>query len=124
MAHKVLVICLDGATLDLLRPWIDEGRLPVLGSFVAEGVSGELRSVVPPITAPAWASFMTGKNPGKHGVYYFVNRGGAGRSASLCRCLVEIGEDLVGTAERVGKAGDGVERSHHLPAAAGQWRAH
>ncbi|MFQ5797731.1 MAG: alkaline phosphatase family protein [bacterium] len=74
MGDKVLVICLDGATFDLLRPWIEAGRLPTLKYFVEKGVSGELESVIPPITAPAWASFMTGKNPGKHGVYHFVNR--------------------------------------------------
>jgi predicted AlkP superfamily phosphohydrolase/phosphomutase len=72
---RVLVICLDGATFDLLDPWIESGRLPTLKRFTEEGVRGELASVVPPITAPAWASFMTGKNPGKHGVYYFVTRG-------------------------------------------------
>jgi predicted AlkP superfamily phosphohydrolase/phosphomutase len=75
MMDRVLVICLDGATFDLLDPWMASGRLPGLKRFVDEGVRGALESVVPPITAPAWASFMTGKNPGKHGVYYFVNRG-------------------------------------------------
>ncbi len=82
MKTRVLVICLDGATFDLLDPWIESGRLPGLKRFVSEGVKGTLESVVPPITAPAWASFMTGKNPGKHGVYYFVNRGGGARSGS------------------------------------------
>jgi predicted AlkP superfamily phosphohydrolase/phosphomutase len=75
MSDRVLVICLDGATFRLLDPWIASGRLPTLKRFAEEGVKGELESVVPPITAPAWSSFMTGKNPGKHGVYYFVNRG-------------------------------------------------
>ncbi|MFQ6118950.1 MAG: alkaline phosphatase family protein, partial [Methanosarcinales archaeon] len=36
------------------------------------GVSGELKSTIPPMTAPAWTSFMTGKNPGKHGIYHFI----------------------------------------------------
>ena len=75
MSDRVLVICLDGATFDLLDPWIASGRLPTLKRFMDEGGRGRLESVVPPITAPAWASFMTGKNPGKHGVYYFINRG-------------------------------------------------
>src|SRR5205814_1712583 len=33
---------------------------------------GTLQSVLPPITPPAWTSFMTGKNPGKHGIFNFV----------------------------------------------------
>ena len=68
---KVLVIGLDGATLDLIRPWADDGKLPHISRLMREGVSGELRSTVPPVTAPAWTSFMTGKGPGKHGVYHF-----------------------------------------------------
>ncbi len=75
MSDRVLVICLDGATFSLLDPWMASGRLPNLKRIADEGVRGDLASVVPPITAPAWASFMTGKNPGKHGVYHFVNRG-------------------------------------------------
>lgn len=67
----VLVIALDGATFDLLNPWLAEGALPTLARLRAAGASGELRSTLPPVTAPAWASFMTGKNPGKHGVFDF-----------------------------------------------------
>jgi predicted AlkP superfamily phosphohydrolase/phosphomutase len=69
---KVLVVGLDGATFDNLRPWIDEGRLPNLKRLVDGGVHGALRSTIPPVTAPAWTSFMTGKNPGKHGLYNFM----------------------------------------------------
>jgi predicted AlkP superfamily phosphohydrolase/phosphomutase len=67
----VIVIALDGATFDLLDPWLDEGVLPTLARLMTGGVSGRLSSTLPPITAPAWASFMTGKNPGKHGVFDF-----------------------------------------------------
>jgi predicted AlkP superfamily phosphohydrolase/phosphomutase len=35
------------------------------------GVHGPLRSTIPPWTFPAWTSFMTGKNPGKHGIFDF-----------------------------------------------------
>ena len=69
----VLVIALDGATFDLLDPWLAEGALPTLAGLMAAGTSGELGSTLPPVTAPAWASFMTGKNPGKHGVFDFFH---------------------------------------------------
>jgi predicted AlkP superfamily phosphohydrolase/phosphomutase len=36
-----------------------------------EGAWGALRSTVPPHSAPAWSSFATGANPGRHGVYHF-----------------------------------------------------
>ena len=38
---------------------------------MTRGTWGPLRSTVPALTLPAWASFMTGKNPGGHGVYAF-----------------------------------------------------
>jgi predicted AlkP superfamily phosphohydrolase/phosphomutase len=41
---------------------------------MTEGAYGSLRSTIPPMTAPAWTSFMTGKNPGKHGLYDWIYR--------------------------------------------------
>jgi predicted AlkP superfamily phosphohydrolase/phosphomutase len=70
--QKIFVIGWDSATWDLIRPWIAEGKLPNLAKLVAEGVSGPLESVIPPLTPPAWTSFMTGKNPGKHGIFHFL----------------------------------------------------
>ncbi len=72
MSHKVLVIGLDGATFDLLKPWMEEGHLPHLKKLIATGTSGELESTFPPLTAAAWVSFATGVNPGKHGLFDFV----------------------------------------------------
>ncbi|MGQ0722196.1 MAG: alkaline phosphatase family protein [Candidatus Eiseniibacteriota bacterium] len=74
MSRRVLVIALDGTTFDLIGPWLDDGSMPNLARLRAEGVSGPLRSILPPVTAPAWCSFMTGKNPAKHGVFEFFLR--------------------------------------------------
>lgn len=70
--YKVLVLGLDGATFDLMLPWIDEGRLPALAGLVRGGAWSRLESTVPPITPCAWSSFMTGQSPGKHGLFDFV----------------------------------------------------
>ena len=69
---KVVVIGLDAATWTVIRPWIAEGKMPNLAKLMKAGVSGPLQSIMPPITPPAWTSFMTGKNPGKHGIYNFI----------------------------------------------------
>jgi predicted AlkP superfamily phosphohydrolase/phosphomutase len=69
---KVVVIGLDAATWTLIRPWMAEGKMPNLAKLMKAGVSGTLESILPPITPPAWTSFMTGKNPGKHGIFNFV----------------------------------------------------
>ena len=71
---KVLVIGLDGATLDLLLPLMEIGVMPFLSQLFQDGVWGQLETTYPPVTAPAWASFMTSKNPGKHGIYEFLYR--------------------------------------------------
>ena len=46
--------------------------MPNLAKLMRGGVTGRLQSVLPPITPPAWTSFMTGKQPGKHGIFNFV----------------------------------------------------
>src|SRR5881296_1255274 len=71
MSRRVLVIGLDGATFRTLGPWVAAGEMPELARLMAAGCHGELRSTFPPLTPPAWSSFMTGKNPGKHGVFSF-----------------------------------------------------
>jgi predicted AlkP superfamily phosphohydrolase/phosphomutase len=70
----IIILGLDGATWDVLDPLLETGRLPELDSLVEEGASGTLESTFPPITAPAWLSMATGQNPGKTGVFYFLNR--------------------------------------------------
>lgn len=69
-----IVLGLDGATWDVLDPLIEEGRLPNLASLIEYGQADTLESTFPPITAPAWLSMATGQNPGKTGVFYFLNR--------------------------------------------------
>lgn len=69
---KVVVIGLDGATFDLIKPWIEQGKLPTLNKLIKEGVHGELLSTIPPLSPQAWTSFLTGKNPGKHGIFEFT----------------------------------------------------
>jgi predicted AlkP superfamily phosphohydrolase/phosphomutase len=68
---RVLVIGLDGATWAIAKPLMATGRMPTLARLVAQGTSGALASTVPPISAAAWVSFLTGQNPGRHGVYQF-----------------------------------------------------
>ena len=69
---RLLIIGLDGATLDLIKPWAAQGHLPALAQLMRDGVTGPLESTLPPVTSPAWPTFMTGKNPGKHGVFDFI----------------------------------------------------
>src|SRR6266705_3493427 len=69
---RVMIVGLDAATWDLIRPWLAEGHMPNLARLTSEGTYGKFQSVMPPITPPAWTSFTTGKNPGKHGIFHFM----------------------------------------------------
>lgn len=70
---RLLVIGLDGATFDVMRPLMAAGELPNLAALLDEGCGGPLESTIPPFSPPAWTSFMTGMNPGRHGIFGFVN---------------------------------------------------
>jgi len=72
MGKKVFVIGLDGATLDLIEPWARAGKLPTFKRLMEEGSWGTLWCPMPPISPQSWASFATGKNPGKHGFIDFI----------------------------------------------------
>lgn len=74
--NKVLVIGLDGATWDLIMPWVNDGKLPTFKKIMNEGVYGNLKSTIPCISAPAWTSAFTGVNPGKHNIFDFVSNEG------------------------------------------------
>lgn len=69
---KVLVIGLDGATFDLIGPWAEAGHLPHLARLMAEGAWGPIQSTIPAQSAPAWTTFATGLQPGRHGIYFFL----------------------------------------------------
>ena len=71
LVDRLLIIGLDGATYDVLDPLMEDGRMPNLKRFIAEGVAGVLHSTQPPITPAAWTTFMTGKGPGQHGILDF-----------------------------------------------------
>lgn len=73
MRTKVLVIGLDGASFNLVKPWAESGELPTLRKIMKSGTSAILKSTIPPDTPPAWTSIVTGKNPGKHGVFGFLD---------------------------------------------------
>ena len=74
MTRRLLVIGLDGVGFDLVAPWVEAGKLPGLGRLLDEGAQGPLLSTIPPLTGPAWTSFQTGVNPGKHGIFGWTKR--------------------------------------------------
>lgn len=101
--NKVVIIGLDGATFDLITPWVKEGRLPVLARLMQEGASGNLKSTIPFNSAVAWSSFITGKNPGKHGIFDFRYRSQNSYDMKFINSLHRNGKSLWKLLSEAGK---------------------
>ncbi len=73
MPNKLVIIGLDCLTPQLLYgDWLRE--MPAFRRLVEGGICGNLVSIVPPITIPAWSCMMTSYDPGMLGFYGFRNR--------------------------------------------------
>jgi len=70
---RIAVIGLDCATPLLLFDRL-RSETPNIQALLQRSMHGELESITPPITVPAWACSMTGKTPGQLGIYGFRNR--------------------------------------------------
>jgi len=75
VAARHLVIGLDGADVDVIHA-LGRGALPTLFGLMERGAWARLRSVVPCATLPNWSTFLTGADPGTHGVFDFTTRAG------------------------------------------------
>lgn len=72
--RPVLVLALDGATFDVIEPMRAAGELPNLARWIEQGHAAPLPSTTPPVTFPAWSSFMTGLEPAEHGIFDFTQK--------------------------------------------------
>lgn len=75
MSARALVIGLDGADVDVIGA-LGPARLPELHRLMARGAWARLESVKPFATLPNWTTFLTGVDPGRHGVFDFTTRRG------------------------------------------------
>jgi predicted AlkP superfamily phosphohydrolase/phosphomutase len=71
---KSVVIGLDGTPYTLIHKLTQEGICPNLSRLISAGSLREMKSTHPAVSSVAWTSFMTGKNPAKHGIFGFVDR--------------------------------------------------
>lgn len=72
-APRVLALGLDGVPVGLIRALTDDGTMPFLKTLLPEGELRAMRSSLPAVSSTAWATVMTGCNPGRHGVFGFFS---------------------------------------------------
>lgn len=97
MTGKTLLIGLDGATFTLLDPFMQQGVMPFLKSLAERGVRAELRSIIPPLTPPAWTSVLTGRSPGHHGIFDFFQADAPGSTSIRLATSGDIQVDHIAT---------------------------
>ena len=74
MGKKSVVIGLDGTPYSLIHKLTQQGVCPNLSKLISAGSLREMKSTHPAVSSVAWTSFMTGKNPAKHGIFGFMDR--------------------------------------------------
>ncbi len=72
--RRVIVLGIDGMDPGYLQRFIDDGRLPNFARLAAEGSFAPLETSMPPLSPVAWSNFITGMDPGGHGVFDFLHR--------------------------------------------------
>ena len=71
---RLFVLSLDGLSLEM-ADWAAASRvMPCLGDQLNKGVIKPINGILPSVNQVTWASYATGVNPGKHGVFGFVDR--------------------------------------------------
>ena len=73
-ANRVVIVGMDGMDPELAARWMAEGKLPNLKRLADAGVFCPLETATPSMSPVAWSSFMTGVDPGKHGIFDFITR--------------------------------------------------
>jgi predicted AlkP superfamily phosphohydrolase/phosphomutase len=69
---KVVLLGIDGISMNLLEPLAEKGAIPNLKKLAEQGGWGELDSFWPLRTMQVWTSIVTGKLPGQHGIWDHV----------------------------------------------------
>jgi predicted AlkP superfamily phosphohydrolase/phosphomutase len=100
---RAIAIGIDGGTFRVLKPYMDAGKLPNFARIAAEGTMGTLESTIPPLTPPAFASSMTGKNPGKHNIFDFATVPREGYKRSVINATTLKGNKLWNIANHYGR---------------------
>ena len=71
--NRVCVIGLDGVPLGLLRDFMDRGVMSATRRLMDGGRLHQMKASLPEISSVSWSNFMTGTNPGTHGIFGFTD---------------------------------------------------
>jgi len=71
--QRVCVVGLDGVPCSMIRRFVEAGVMPRIGEVARAGALQDMTVSLPEISSVSWSTFMTGKNPGEHGIFGFTD---------------------------------------------------
>ena len=74
MSNKIFVLGIDGMSYSLMQSEYIKSLMPNLSNLCMRHNLNKINSVYPVISSVAWTSFVTGSNPGEHGIFGFADR--------------------------------------------------
>jgi predicted AlkP superfamily phosphohydrolase/phosphomutase len=74
LGRRVIVLGFDGMDYGLTKSLMAQGRLPAFARLATMGSFAPLGTSIPPQSPVAWSGFITGLDPGGHGIFDFVHR--------------------------------------------------
>ena len=72
--RSVVILGIDGMDPHIVERLVRAGRMPTFERLMREGSFSPLGTTIPPQSPVAWSSFITGEDPGGHGIFDFVHR--------------------------------------------------
>jgi predicted AlkP superfamily phosphohydrolase/phosphomutase len=73
-SRRVVVLGVDGLDYQLVRDLMARGRMPHFTRLAKSGGFSALATSIPPQSPVAWSTFITGLDPGQHGIFDFIHR--------------------------------------------------
>ena len=70
---RTVIIGLDGVPFKMIRTLCEMDVMPCTRELIKHGVFKTMCSSIPEVSSVAWSSMITGKNPGEHGIFGFMD---------------------------------------------------
>jgi predicted AlkP superfamily phosphohydrolase/phosphomutase len=100
---KLMVLSIDGVPFGLMERMLKEGVMENLAAIAEQAGMRQMRSVQPTVSCVAWSSYMTGRNPAKHGIYGFIDRRTGSYELSFPNARMMAVENIWEVLSRAGK---------------------
>ncbi len=70
---KTVIIGLDGVPFGMIKDFAETGVMPNTAELISQGIFKKMHSSIPEVSSVAWSSLITGKHPGQHGIFGFMD---------------------------------------------------